>query len=210
MCAGHGKLLKGYGRMPAKKTEHAVNLSSLPRTLLPSTKAAKSLPVSWDKTALRERVVYVMQLLCGRESAVNIQFLNPSDMAALNWQFRGKTESTDVLSFLPHESNLTVENVTSKGAAHHFNMGDVAVCADVCAEQARRHRCTLSEEIERMVVHGIVHLLGLDHERSPAAHKVMTDLEKSIRRELRMEFGAADFCRAQERSSKAARAESRR
>jgi rRNA maturation RNase YbeY len=88
-------------------------------------------------------------------------------------------------------------------------LGDVAVCAEVCAEQARRHRCTLAEEIERMIVHGLVHLLGLDHERSPAAFKVMSALEKSIRSELKIEFGAPDFCRIQERPAKAKRGNGR-
>ena len=196
--------------MPLPKIVHEVNLSALPRTLMPSTSASKSSPVSWDKAALRERIMHVMQMLCARASTVNIQFLNPNDIAALNWQFRGKTQSTDVLSFLPHESNLIVVNETSKGTRNRFNLGDVAVCADVCAEQARRHRCTLSEEVERMIVHGLVHLLGLDHERSPSAHKVMSDLEKSIRRELRLEFGTADFCRVQNRSAQTVRGENAR
>lgn len=177
--------------------KHDVSFSSLPRRLNNNSgKDAKS-TLSWDKVSLRKRVLFVMELLCGRPSMAHIQFVDPVEMGSLNWQFRCKDSPTDVLSFIPHESAAFIQGGSGRGRTASLNLGDVVVCAEVCAEQARRHRCTLAQEIERMIVHSLVHLIGLDHDRSRPAHSVMTALESAIRRQLTLEFGPADFCDVQ-------------
>jgi probable rRNA maturation factor len=198
MHAGSGRQVQDQKLMGAD-LKHEVSFSGLPRRLNnDSGKDAKS-DLSWDKPSLRKRILFVMDLLCGRPSMAHIQFVDPIEMGSLNWQFRGKDTPTDVLSFIPHESAAFIQGGSGRSRSSSFNLGDVVVCAEVCAEQARRHRCSLSQEIERMIVHSLVHLIGLDHERSRPSHSVMTALESSIRRQLTLEFGPADFCDVQPR-----------
>jgi ssRNA-specific RNase YbeY (16S rRNA maturation enzyme) len=67
--------------------------------------------------------------------------------------------------------------------------------------QAREHRVSVAVEMERMIVHGICHLRGFDHERSAGAHAIMTSLEGAVRRELVRELGPARWAKVQEISS---------
>lgn len=73
---------------------------------------------------------------------------------ALNRQYRGKDKPTDVLSFpLADEIQPSV-------------LGDVVISVETAARQAQRRRHSLREELQILLIHGILHLLGYDHEVS--------------------------------------------
>ena len=59
-------------------------------------------------------------------------------------------------------------------------LGDVVISVEKAKEQAKERRRTLDEEMARLLVHGIVHLLGYDHERSAKDARIMGRLEKKI------------------------------
>lgn len=90
----------------------------------------------------------------------------------LNGDYRGKDKPTNVLSFpaSPEERALT-------GA-----IGDVVVCAPVVAAEALAQRKTRTAHWAHMVVHGVLHLHGYDHERSARAAREMEALEVEILR----------------------------
>ena len=83
----------------------------------------------------------------------------------MNKQFRGKNKPTDVLSF---------------AATDEDSMGDLVLCPAVIEEQAPRFQHTYQQELGFMVIHGILHLLGWDHERSRAEEKRMFSLQEEI------------------------------
>ena len=72
----------------------------------------------------------------------------------LNLQYRGKDKPTDVLSF-PLADEL-----------QPYLLGDVIISIETAARQAQRRRHSLREEIQTLLIHGILHLLGYDHEVS--------------------------------------------
>ncbi len=76
-------------------------------------------------------------------------------MRALNAQFREKNKATDVLSF-PAESRVPGKMRFA---------GEIAVSADIAAQNARRLGHSVALEIKVLVLHGILHLAGFDHER---------------------------------------------
>lgn len=184
--------------MIAKK-KHVLSFSPTPRQVVfgSPSRSTKSTPIRWDKRSLSRRAQFVLGLLSERAVRVHFEFVGPKEMGALNNQFRQKDRATDVLSFVPHAAAHFWEGGLEHNNTPVVNLGELAICVDVCAAQAKRHRCSLAEEIERMIVHGLIHLKGFDHERSPAAYAVMTALESSVRRELKRELGVADFCRFQ-------------
>jgi probable rRNA maturation factor len=194
------------------KIKHSLSVSRLPLKLNTHSKTVNSPKISlqWDKASLKNRIEFVLGLLCLQPTTVHVEFVDVVEMGALNWQFRGKGQATDVLSFVPHASAQLSEAVSLSKKSSSVSLGDLAVCVEVCATQAKRHRCTLADELERMIVHGLVHLKGFDHERSPAAYYVMSALEKAIRSQLKLEFGAADFCVATESTGAGIRREVRR
>jgi probable rRNA maturation factor len=96
------------------------------------------------------------------ESSATIAFVSDKRIRALNRQFRGVDKATDVLSF-PAEDEP--------------NLGDVAVSVDTAEVQAKANGLTLTGEISQLILHGLLHLCGYDHE---------TDNGEMNRLELRM------------------------
>ena len=84
---------------------------------------------------------------------------NDKKIRTLNKQYRGQDRATDVLSFSQNE-----DEGESKLNSHL--MGDVVISTETAKRQAAEHGLTLEEEIVLLLIHGILHLLGFDHERS--------------------------------------------
>jgi probable rRNA maturation factor len=102
------------------------------------------------------------------ESSATIAFVSDKKIRELNRQFRGIDKATDVLSFPsdgPDESDL----------------GDIAVSVDTAAAQAKENGLKLDEEISQLILHGLLHLSGYDHETDNGE---MNRLELRLRKKL--------------------------
>jgi rRNA maturation RNase YbeY len=100
------------------------------------------------------------------ESSATIAFVSDKRIRALNRQFRGVDKATDVLSFPAKEK---------------FNLGDIAVSVETAAAQAKENGLTFDGEIAQLILHGLLHLCGYDHE---ADNGEMNRLELKLRRRL--------------------------
>lgn len=100
------------------------------------------------------------------ESSATIAFVSDKRIRELNRQFRGVDNATDVLSFPTEEET---------------NLGDVAVSVETAATQARETGLTLDQEIAQLILHGLLHLSGYDHETDEGE---MNRLELKLRRKL--------------------------
>src|SRR5687767_4264348 len=87
-----------------------------------------------------------------REAMVSITFLGTRAMAALNRKHLGHRGATDVISFGFSES-------TRQGPV----IGDIYIAPEVARANARRHDARVREELARLIVHGVLHVLGYDH-----------------------------------------------
>lgn len=106
----------------------------------------------------------------GREFA--IAFISDRRMKELNSFFRGKDHTTDVLSF-PREpdefeskSNAftrETDDLTPEGVTLAF-LGDIVISVEQAARQAKDNGLTLENEIKQLILHGLLHLCGYDHE----------------------------------------------
>lgn len=105
---------------------------------------------------------------------VHVLVISSRRMQTLNRQFRGKDAPTDVLSFpaLPE-------------VARDF-AGDIVVCATIAATNARRLHHDLAQELKVLILHGVLHLAGHDHESD---HGEMAMLEHRLRKQLRLKDG---------------------
>ncbi len=93
-------------------------------------------------------------------------------MAQLNETFRKKSGPTDVLSFPANGAR------PAKGAAY---VGDIAISPAAARRNARRYSRSLSVEMRILILHGMIHLAGYDHE---ADHGEMDRLERRLRNRL--------------------------
>ena len=91
-------------------------------------------------------------------SEASISFVDDAEMASLNEEYRGKVGPTDVLSF--ECDNLEDGFPVGDGI---FEAGDIILAPDVAARQAKELGHTFTEEVDTLVVHGILHLSGYDH-----------------------------------------------
>ena len=82
---------------------------------------------------------------------VSLAFVGKEEIKKLNKKFRKKNKPTDVLSF-----NLNEENC----------LGEIVICPEIVRENAKKYGVTIKYETMKMFVHGILHLLGYDHEKS--------------------------------------------
>lgn len=132
--------------------------------------AGKSFPVRRVK-----RIASAILDLVGQEDAeLSLALIGNAEMQRLNAKYRKKNYPTDVLSF-PVEESLPQPTRL---------LGDVIISVEKAAAQAKERRRSLDEEMITLLIHGIVHLMGYDHERSARDAKIMGRLEKKILRQL--------------------------
>ena len=94
---------------------------------------------------------------------------------ALNREWRGRDRPTDVLSFAQGEG---------EGGAPAGLLGDVVISVDTARRQAAERGETLARECDRLLIHGLLHLLGYDHERSVSEARRMRARERALGRAL--------------------------
>ena len=120
----------------------------------------------------RSLTVFVVEACraAGLKGAVTVMVTHSREMRSLNSRFRGKDQATDVLSFPPP--------VLDNGFA-----GDIAVSIDIAARNARSLGHSLAQEVQILVLHGILHLAGYDHEDDEGE---MAEREVRLRRRLKL------------------------
>ncbi len=108
-------------------------------------------------------------------------------MKTLNRSFRGMDKPTDVLSFPFFEEKelKSLRRSAPKGASEAevktpFILGEIVICPEVAARNAALYGATLAEEMRRLLVHGFVHLLGYDHEKSEGEARRMRRKEREL------------------------------
>jgi probable rRNA maturation factor len=107
---------------------------------------------------------------------LSILLVSDREMRKLNRAWRGRDRATDVLAFAQREG---------PGPPPVQLLGDVVISVDTARRQAREHGHTLGREGEQLLVHGLLHLLGYDHERSATEARRMQRRERLLRRCLR-------------------------
>jgi probable rRNA maturation factor len=126
-----------------------------------------------DRRLLRSRAVRVLRELERSDAELSIALVDDATISDLNRRYRSKAGPTDVLSF----SQLEGEHVELAGNL----LGDVVISLETAARQARVAHRGLDSEVARLLVHGILHLIGHDHEHDEEA-RVMQQLERRLRR----------------------------
>lgn len=116
----------------------------------------------------------ILSFLHQERTELSLALVGNREIQKLNARYRKKNGPTDVLSF-PLGPGFP-------GAGQV--LGDVVISVEQAKAQARQRGKKLQQEVEELLIHGILHLLGYDHERSKKEAKVMSDMEKRIRRAL--------------------------
>ena len=128
-----------------------------------------------DLTSLAlDRFVARARRAAGLNGIVNILITTSAEMKSLNRRFRGKDKPTDVLSF-PADPNVQKQFA-----------GEIAISAEIATKNARALGHSPAEEVKILVLHGVLHLRGYDHE---CDNGQMARREKQLRAKLHLPLG---------------------
>nr|MBF0222130.1 rRNA maturation RNase YbeY [Desulfobulbaceae bacterium] len=114
-----------------------------------------------------------MLKLCGQASSeLSVLLVSDQAMQALNKQYRNKDRPTNVLSFPLRDADEAEDSMSP--------LGDIVISTDTAALEAQLHKIPVQARLNRLLVHGLIHLLGYDHERSDSEHTIMTNKENEL------------------------------
>jgi len=119
-----------------------------------------------DTEAWSEFANKTLAVISKHGSSATIAFVSDRRIRDLNRRFRNVDKPTDVLSF-PAEEEM--------------NLGDIAISVDTAAAQAKENGLTFEAEIAQLILHGLLHLSGYDHETDDGE---MNRLELRLRKKL--------------------------
>lgn len=125
---------------------------------------------------LNEVINHTLEVMDAKESIFTIIFATPEEIHELNKQYRGVDRVTDVISFAledAHDVSLTDVRV----------LGDIYICIDRMKEQALEYGHSETRELSFLTVHGLLHLLGYDHQ-TKEDEEVMFGLQRKILSDL--------------------------
>lgn len=119
------------------------------------------------------------------EATLDFTFIGAKAMHELNAQMRGVDRVTDILSFpmLDMEDGQLRESLTVADVhpiERTVHLGDLVLCLDRAEEQALDYGHSLCREVAFLTIHGLLHLLGYDHERSVQNQEEMEDLQQYL------------------------------
>lgn len=129
--------------------------------------------MSVDCERWRAFTVMALKVAPSRGAGTTVAFVSDRMMRTLNNQWRGKRGTTDVLSFPLEQDEFEKDEGIS--------LGDVIISVEQAARQAAAHGLDFDEEVSQLILHGILHLCGFDHERDGGE---MNALELKLRRRL--------------------------
>jgi probable rRNA maturation factor len=130
---------------------------------------------SIDEKDLANTLQRVIDDLDKGESELLIRIVDKDEIQTLNKTYRHQDKLTNVLSF---KSDLPVE-------IDEAILGDVVICTEVVAEEAKAQNKTFDDHLTHMAIHGTLHLLGYDHIESEDA-KQMENLEIKILEKIKI------------------------
>ena len=126
------------------------------------------------KTAGLQRFLRAAQRMVGISGEVNVLVTSSAQMRRLNRNFRGKDKPTDVLSFPPaHNGKVKLA-------------GDIAISKEIARRNAKSLGHSLETELKVLLLHGLLHLAGHDHEKDQGE---MAAVEQRLRAKLKLPTG---------------------
>lgn len=135
----------------------------------------QSNPRGWNSHLILNRIIKALRkkkrLADNRAVVLNVTFVGTAQIKKLNLKFRKKNKATDVLSF---------EQVNQGASNGPIFLGDLVLCVPVVRQQAREFAHGVRQELAVLLVHGMLHLLGFDHEKSVREQKKMRRVESEV------------------------------
>ncbi len=132
-----------------------------------------------DPRKIKRDLARALRSLGLSQTEISIVFVNGARMRSLNARYRGIDRPTDVLSFpMTTDAGLKKDILAVHGVP--VPLGDIVICVPKAVIQAKEYGTSVRQEIRRLLVHGLLHLLGYDHELGSYQRVKMKKKEREL------------------------------
>ena len=121
---------------------------------------------------MRQEINSVLKFLDSAESEVSVLIVDDEEIAEINHQYLDRNWPTNVIAFSMREGDF--------GEINPHVLGDIIISVDTALRDARQGGLSFEDEFVYLIIHGLLHLLGYDHETSEEDAKIMQEKEKEI------------------------------
>lgn len=135
---------------------------------------------------MKETIIKIVQITQGmgliqkKNVVLEVSLVSSVKMKLLNKKFRKMNTPTDVLSF----------EIPKQFIHNNFQfLGDIVICDSIAKKQSRKYKHSIQNEFTILIVHGLLHLLGFDHEKSNVRATKMMKIESKILKKLKVKNG---------------------
>ena len=145
-----------------------------------------------DRPRVRRRIQAMLSLLQLKEAELSVVFSNDDQLHQLNKAYRGKDKPTDVLAFPMREGDFARLHASLPSSM----LGDVIVSVPTAVRQAKAAKRPPLEEITMLVAHGLLHLLGWDHDTKAKDRAMRAETDRLCEHATKVERKPAKKSRA--------------
>ena len=111
------------------------------------------------------------------ETGISLALVGQGEMRKLNKKYRNKNKITDVLAF--PELKMLTERFKIGSFQKTRGLGEIVICVREVKKNAKKFNSTFEQELKKCLIHGILHLLGYDHEKGEKEAEKMREKEES-------------------------------
>jgi len=129
------------------------------------------IPVGFTDQKIKNLISKILRMANLSAVSIGIAFVGPLKMSEYNKLYRKKNRPTDVLSFAYHKSKKPAQNIE----------GDIIICPAFVRSDIKGGDILFGEQLKRLLIHGILHLSGLDHVKETQAKKMFLKQEKILK-----------------------------
>ena len=112
------------------------------------------------------------------DAMLTVLVVDPDTIRELNWQYRGKNTPTDILSFGQYTDLEEISAAQAAGEPVH--VGDLVLCLEEVRENCREHFVDFHEETARLIIHGMLHIIGKVHQSYDASEEMLITQEQLL------------------------------
>ena len=132
--------------------------------------------ISVSLPLLRKKTLKILKFTQIPKIDLDLTLVGDAEIRKLNCRFRKKDKATDVLSFPLYE-----KKEARKGRSF---LGDIVISLATTKKQAKEHHVSFHQELLFLIIHGTLHLLGYDHEKSRREARIMRKMEQHLLKNL--------------------------
>ena len=120
---------------------------------------------------IEENAKVILNALALHERELSLSFVDDAEIQEINRDYRGKDAPTNVLSFAMDDGDSSFVSPL---------LGDVIISCDTAAREAEERQVTLDQRYSQLLVHGVLHLAGYDHEQGEEEERIMAEKSREL------------------------------